>query len=130
MDTGLGVGVVTPTDECTMSIFSSVVVGELFNTIVPELYSIFGMDAIKFIEIFSGMQIEVPDKSQIKNCVIKAIIYRLFVIDRLPIQEISLRYGVEPDKINRIVAKVNKHMESFPFHIKKIKEANNEVGKG
>jgi len=76
----------------------------------PEMYDIFGDKVWKFLEIFGGQVIRVPDKEKMESLVEKISIWCDFQ-EGVDISELSKRYRMDLVKIRKILDEVNMRLK-------------------
>jgi len=82
--------------------------------VLPELYEIFGEDKlIKFLDVFSGITIKVPDRSRLMECVEMIESYQILYktteeTEERVTEDLAIKYEVSVEKIGQWYDRVEK----------------------
>lgn len=97
-----------------IDIFNLLFVHVTKETILPEVLEIFGNDlALKFLDIFAGTTIEVPDRDFIVSIIRDADVYNSLEKKKSTVKLLAKRYDVSEPKISDIYNSVKEIVDSY-----------------
>jgi len=99
------IGIINPKDEKRINALRMILLYRSEGTLIPELFDVFGRDLLfKFLDIFAGTTVKVPDKDTLRRIIRDTAIY-LSLLDNytdLQVDYLARRYDISQTEIVNI----------------------------
>ncbi len=99
------INIVNPKDEKRVNALRIILLYRSEGTLIPELFEIFGREKLfKFLDIFAGTTIKVPDKGLLKRIIRDTAIYLALVNNYtdLQVDYLARRYDISQTEVVNI----------------------------
>jgi hypothetical protein len=106
----------------SLEILELVLVDVASKTHLPEIFSIFGKESfLKFLDVFAGATIHVPQRSVIENAIRDVQIYLILKkasedSQASLVREMAERYSISTGTVRRKFVEMEERLKRFKFH--------------
>lgn len=105
------INIINPTDEKRVNALRMIMLYRSEGSLIPELFDVFGRDLLfKFIDIFAGTTVKVPDKETLRRIIRDTAIY-ISLLDNysdLQVDYLARRYDISQTEVVNIFKELHK----------------------
>jgi|WetSurSiteA1Bulk_404760.scaffolds.fasta_scaffold00320_20 Mor family transcriptional regulator len=106
--------IVGPETKDYLEVFQVLFVDKVSDTVLPELLDIFGHDALlKFLDIFCGTTIKIPDRDVLKTVLRNTEIYTSMKRGNTDIKYLARKHNINEHTIREIYSQVKETLSKY-----------------